>query len=406
MQMPLSLLIYLTLARREGGAHVTLPSQPRADGPVLWLLVSGKDRLPPLLDLIHRLREERDDLEFLLSGVKAPDFDAFGFPPDVQYVALSGDRPQDAEALLQYWRPEMMVWVGARLRPSLIEAAAEAGIAQILIDAVSARFPPDLNARIPGLAKPLLRRFKSILARDADAARHIVRQGAQKSNVRVTGALEQGGAPLPCDEEIRNEMAARLVARPLWLALAIDQAEEPIVESTHRSISRLSHRLLLVLEPKNKKRGPAIAKSLRKQGWLIALRSDGELPDSETQICIADRDGERGLWLRLSPVCFMGGTLDQGGHTLPLEAAALGSAILHGPKTGPFLETYLQLDNAGAARLVLDDVGLSRALQVMLAPDKAAAMANAAWEIAFSGAQATDHVTELIIETLDQIETV
>ncbi len=83
-----------------------------------------------------------------------------------------------------------------------------------------------------------------------------------------------------------------------------------------------------------------------------------------------------------------------------MAPAALGSAILHGPHTGNHLETCLQLDNAGAARLVLDQAGLARAIEAMLAPHKAAAMANAAWEYHSSTSLATGRICDLLLEAL------
>jgi len=43
-------------------------------------------------------------------------------------------------------------------------------------------------------------------------------------------------------------------------------------------------------------------------------------------------------------------------------------------------------------------------VQQLLAPDKAAEMAHAGWEVSSSGAEATQKVLELIISTLDNLE--
>ena len=70
---------------------------------------------------------------------------------------------------------------------------------------------------------------------------------------------------------------------------------------------------------------------LKKNNLRVGLRSKNDKILQETQIYIADTLGELGLWYRLSPVSFVGGSLvNVGGHN-PFEPAALGSAILHGP---------------------------------------------------------------------------
>jgi len=63
----------------------------------------------------------------------------------------------------------------------------------------------------------------------------------------------------------------------------------------------------------------------------VARRAAEEPVADETAIYIADTMNELGLFYRLAPFCFLGGTLvPMGGHN-PLEPAALHCAILAGP---------------------------------------------------------------------------
>ena len=62
-------------------------------------------------------------------------------------------------------------------------------------------------------------------------------------------------------------------------------------------------------------------------------RSTGGEISSQTAIYIADTMGELGLFYRLAPFCFLGGTLvPVGGHNV-LEPAQLHCAVLAGPHT-------------------------------------------------------------------------
>ena len=62
--------------------------------------------------------------------------------------------------------------------------------------------------------------------------------------------------------------------------------------------------------------------------------------------------GELGLFYRLAPIVFMGGSLVEHGGQNPIEAAKLGAAILHGPHVFNFADIYEALDAAGGAELV------------------------------------------------------
>jgi 3-deoxy-D-manno-octulosonic-acid transferase len=78
-----------------------------------------------------------------------------------------------------------------------------------------------------------------------------------------------------------------------------------------------------------------------------------------------------GLWYRLCPVSVIGGSFgDTGGHN-PWEAASLGSAILHGPRTANFGDDYAALALADAAR----DISSAGALSAALAEPGLAGMA-------------------------------
>ena len=73
-----------------------------------------------------------------------------------------------------------------------------------------------------------------------------------------------------------------------------------------------------------------------------------------------------GLFYRLSSVIFMGKSLAGHGGQNPIEPAKLGSAILHGPHIGNFIDVYGALDSEGGAIPVKDADDLARQLQALL----------------------------------------
>ncbi len=70
---------------------------------------------------------------------------------------------------------------------------------------------------------------------------------------------------------------------------------------------------------------------LAAEGLRFARRSAGDPVSVQTDIYLADTMGELGLFYRLCPIAFIGGSLAaKGGHN-PFEAARLDCAVLHGP---------------------------------------------------------------------------
>src|SRR5690606_18817778 len=114
---------------------------------------------------------------------------------------------------------------------------------------------------------------------------------------------------------------------------------------------------------------------------------------------------EMGLWYRLAPVCFLGGTLLPGPGLAPrhpFEPAALGSAIIHGPATQVHGAEWGQLDGASAARLVMDAAELSSAVADLSAPDQAAALAGVAWSVSTGGAAVLARIAEIVVAALEE----
>ncbi|HCB53821.1 MAG TPA: 3-deoxy-D-manno-octulosonic acid transferase, partial [Rhodobacter sp.] len=158
-----------------------------------------------------------------------------------------------------------------------------------------------------------------------------------------------------------------------------------------------AHRLLLIIVPREAARVPALeALILSQKNWGVGLEARNELPNQEIEVLIAGPEAY-GLWYRLSPITFLGGSLyGEGCARNPFEAAAMGSALMHGPRPGAF-GTYLgRLGAARAAVAVSTGQDLHEALTDLLSPDRAALHAQAAWAVASNGVDVTDQVVEMV----------
>jgi 3-deoxy-D-manno-octulosonic-acid transferase len=240
-----------------------------------------------------------------------------------------------------------------------------------------------------------------VLTVDDTAARAFRKAGAPMAAVTVTGRMEEESAALPHMEAERAALARQLATRPVWLAAALPEAEEAAVIAAHRAALRHAHRLLLIVVPQDMARADALATKIEAEGWAVAHRVRDEEPADDTEVFLAD-DAEYGLWYRLAPITFLGGSLSGDGCARnPLEPAALGSAILYGPRAGAFGTIFGRLGAARAARAVGSGADLADALAELLAPDRAARLAHAAWGVTSAGAEATDRAVGVIRGMLD-----
>jgi 3-deoxy-D-manno-octulosonic-acid transferase len=252
----------------------------------------------------------------------------------------------------------------------------------------------------PGLLRRSLGAFAEVLARDTAALVALRRAGADPARLHVGGALVEIGRALPCTEAERAALARAVGTRPSWLAVGVPAAEDARVAAAHQAALRMTHRLLLFVVPDDANRAEAVAAAMAAEGLTVARRSLDQDIDDDTHVYLADTEGELGLWYRLAPVAYFGGTLSgEAGVRHPFEAAALGAAILRGPASGGLGAhgpLWDDLRAAGACRLVRDADDLGEAVGDLLAPDRAAAMARAGWEASSAGTVAAERVMAML----------
>jgi 3-deoxy-D-manno-octulosonic-acid transferase len=178
--------------------------------------------------------------------------------------------------------------------------------------------------------------------------------------------------------------------------------EVAALAKAQRRVSRMAQGLLLILHVGDQSEATSAERKLTNLGMRVVLRDAKAFPAGDTDVYITYGDADLGLWYRLAPVCFLGNSMTKQGGSDPFEAAALGSAILHGPHTDRFQNSYDRLADAGAARKVYNSEMLTTALSETLSPDRAAEMAHGAWEVSSAGAEVNDRVIELLDGYLDK----
>jgi 3-deoxy-D-manno-octulosonic-acid transferase len=401
MTRSLALALYLMAAARRAPEPAPVRAE-RPEGTLVWMHLGAGSGLGRLAQLARRLNELRPGLSFLFTaeGERTPE--AGGFPPETRADRRPAERIASIGSFLDHWRPDLALFAGATLPPALVVETHKRGTALVLADIRLTGADEGRWRWRRGLARSLLTRFARVLAQDPETAARLRLIGGRQVPVEMAGRIEETTAPLPANDTERAALAELIATRPVWLAVACPEAEEAAVLAAQARAMRLAHRMLLLVVPADPLRADALADRIRSEGWIVARRASEEEPEPEVQVYLVEGEAELGLWYRLAPVTYMGGTLLPGGTGRnPFEPAALGSAILHGPHPGPYPEAYGLLSEARAARLVTGPEALAEAVGELIAPDRAALLAHNAWAASSGGAEVTDRVAEAVLATLD-----
>lgn len=367
----------------------------RPDGLVIWCHVSDMQGALNLIGVIGHIHAEMPEISFLVTTrFRIQDFVFAMRMPDKtlhQYAPL--DKLAAVERFLDHWRPDLCVWADDLLMPVLNTNTNKREIPSVLADLGNVASAGPQFRWLPRISKSALHSFSQILTADEPTAQAVRSFGAEAS---VMGRLCEEALALPHDEARRARLSRQMDGRPVWLAAKVARAEIGQVLAAHRLAMRTTHRLMLILLPEVVADVAQVQKACDDAGFVWKCSDDlADLPPRVDVIIARGLDG-LGLWYQLAAVCFLGGSLvERGGHT-PLEAAGLGSAIIHGPHVDNYADNYLRLRDAGAAIEVATVPSLAEAVGELIVPDRAAEMAHAGWQVCSEGADATDALVEVL----------
>jgi 3-deoxy-D-manno-octulosonic-acid transferase len=330
------------IGERRGVASVARPP-----GPLIWIHGASVGEVLAAAGLIERLRALNVRILLTSGTVTSADIVARRFPPDVIHQYVPFDSPRFVSAFLDHWKPGLALFIESDIWPNLILSSAERRIPMVIINGrMSPRSFPRWS-KLRGTISALLQCFDLCLAQSELDGERFATLGCP--NVVTSGNLKLDVEGLPADVKKLERLKEAVQRRQVFVAASTHPGEEEAILDAHRRLAPRFPQLLSVIVPRHPQRGPAIARMLEAAGMQVALRSQEELPGGGTDIYVADTLGELGLFYRIAPVVFMGGSLVAHGGQNPIEGIKLGSAILHGPHVFNFSDIYKALNQAGGA---------------------------------------------------------
>lgn len=347
------------LAERRGHA-----SAERPPGPLVWVHGASVGEVISVMPLIERL-DARGFQVLLTSGTLTSSQVAQRRAPRRvihQFVPL--DARAFVSRFLDHWAPDLVLLAESELWPNLLAELGRRGTPIVLVNGRLSERSASRWARLPKSARALLSRVDLCLAQSEEDGRRFRALGTPR--VEVCGNLKFDVPPPEADPTALQRFDRAVGTRPMLLAASTHEGEEEAVIAAHDMLATRMQDLLTVIAPRHPERGALVAGLARSADFNARQRSLGELPDVETDIYVADTIGELGLFYRVAPVVFMGGSLVEHGGQNPIEPAKLGAVVLHGPHVWNFAEVYERLDGDEGAFEIGDEKELARATYAFL----------------------------------------
>jgi 3-deoxy-D-manno-octulosonic-acid transferase len=293
------------------------------------------------------------------------------------------------------WRriaPDVAVLTEGERWPEHIAQAARRGVPVVVVNARLSDRSFRRMQQVKSFVTPLFGGLTRILAASEHDAGRFRALGFAPGKITVTGNLKLDVVIPPLGEiekaKLRRELGLAEGARVL-LGSSTWPGEEEALLAAQDAARSAGVAVALLIVPRHAERRDEIEALLKKSGRKHYFRSRGPIV-GETEVTVADTTGELRQLAQLADLVFCGKSLPP--HTegqTPVEAAALGKAILFGPGMANFRQIARELTACGGAEVVSNGAELAAACTVLLRDDaKRAAMAAAAraWQQANQGA--------------------
>ncbi|MGP9789713.1 3-deoxy-D-manno-octulosonic acid transferase [Roseinatronobacter sp. NSM] len=384
-------------------------SQPRPDGPLIWMHGVSVGESVALLTLIARLRAQRPDVTILLTTITQASAQALekrALPDGVIHQYMPVDTPAAVRRFMDHWRPDLTAIAEADLWPRILMAAKARGCPMILLNTHVTPRRYRRRRRAPAANGWLMNLFDDIHVQDS-ASHELFRDlGAPMDKLQVTGVLKAASDPLPDVPAEREKLDSAMGARPRWLAASTRATEEDQLFDAHTLACEQLPDMLMIIAPRQMRDADKTQAMARERFGAdrVARRSNGDAITPRTQVYIADSIGEMGLWYRLAPVAYTGQSLPLPDRILggknPFEAVALDCMIVHGPTVANFREAYDRLHAEGGALEVADPAQMAQAVCDAQSPEFRAPFLAGAHRVQEQNMQPLDKALSSILRML------
>ena len=337
---------------------------PRPVGRLIWMHAASLGETISILPVLAILAEAPGSVLLTTGTVTsqrllAQRLPEMGLAGRVIHRFVPLDVPGWAARFLDHWRPDAAGFVESEIWPNLLAACARRRIPLMLVNARLSARSLSRWKMAERTARQVLGFFNLIHPQSAHDGERFA--SLARTLILPPGNLKLAAAPLPVDSSALSQLSS-LIGGPAWVAASLHRGEDELILGIHDRLAARHPGLLTIIVPRHPERGPEIAALAP----AATRRSLGAPPPRGGGVWIADTVGELGLFYRLAPIAFLGGSLVRHGGQNPAEAARLGRAVAVGPHTANFTETVALLEAGGALTRVADAQGLGDWLDARL----------------------------------------
>ena len=331
-------LIYRAIQGKERfnriNERIGIAKIKRPKGELVWINAASVGELRSTIPLIKRLIEE--DLKILITTVTVTS--AIHIKAIVKDIGNKNiihqfspiDHPLFINFFINHWKPSLLLLIESEIWPHIIIKSFNKKIPLILLQGRMSKKSYKKWLLVNSLSQYLYKKFSLIVSQDLTNGNRYKTLGG--NNVMSGINLKNGITANHMNYKEEEEIIALTNKRPILLFASIhDKIEDQAAIASHIEAKKNNADLLTIIVPRHTKMIKNLISLVDIYKLKTKIRSKKQEPDCNTEIYIADTIGELGSFMKISDICFVGGSLSpKGGHNL-IEPALEKCAIIYGP---------------------------------------------------------------------------
>ena len=347
---------------------------------VLWTHAVSVGEVNVCTQLIRALEPRMPNLKIVVSTTTTTGMAQLEkkLPTHVSKIYYPIDRRSYVARALSAIGPEAIVLVEAEVWPNFLWRARELGKPVFLVNARLSERSFRRYRTFGFLFRPLFRSFAGVGAQSEEDAKKLLELGCRPEAIHVVGSLKFDAAVLEERRLLDVPALLKQVGIPanaqLLVAGSTHAGEEAILAEQFKRLRALFPNLYLILVPRHFERCKEVGRELRERDVKFIYRSEigayTRLTPGEIDCLLVNTTGELKFFYEHAALIFIGKSLTAQGGQNPIEAGALGKAMIFGPNMQNFAGIARNfLAGAGAVQ-VKNETELEKAISELLGDEK------------------------------------
>jgi len=337
----------------------------RDEGSLIWIHVASVGEAMSILPLIENFEKIKNIKKILITTITVSSAKILEKKYEknkrIIHQFLPLDIPIFVNKFLNYWSPNLAIFIDSEIWPNLIFEIKKKNIPLLLINGRITKKTFLKWILFKNFAKKIFEKFDLCIASNKETENHLRSLGAQ--NIKNYGNLKFAKTQIESNKKLDSNIINKIKNKKIWCAASTHPSEEIFCAKTHLELKKIYRDILTIIIPRHINRANEIHNQLSNLNLKVVKYTNFTEFKDDTDVLLVDTYGEAVKFYNISKCVFIGKSLseslkDVSGQN-PIEPSRLGCKIFHGPNVSNFKDVYEYLASLNVAKKVENPKELS-----------------------------------------------